>query len=122
MKTKPCNLKRMSNKRRMGSKAPWIVLAGGGTAGHVLPAIAIAEALHSGGLQTDDILFVGSKRGIEGRLVGLAGFPIVLLPGRGIQRSLTPGNARNVLGLGAAFFRAFALLSLRRPAVVLSVG
>ncbi len=112
----------MSNQPRRGPKAPWVVVAGGGTAGHVLPAIAVAESLRDGGLAADDVLFVGSKRGIEGRLVGDAKFPIVLLPGRGIQRSFTLGNVKNLLGLGAAFVRAFGLLVRRRPAVVFSVG
>ena len=112
----------MSNKPARRSEKPWVVVAGGGTAGHVLPAVAVGEALRQGGLATSEILFVGSKRGIEGRLVGEAGFPILLLPGRGIQRKFTPENIKNILGLGAAFVRAFGLLVTRRPAVVFSVG
>ena len=112
----------MSSKPRRPPQKPWVVIAGGGTAGHVLPAVAVAEALHAGGLPVDDLLFVGSKRGIEKRLVAEGGFPIVLLPGRGIRRALTFENVTNVIGLGAAFVRAFALLVRRRPAIVFSVG
>ena len=106
----------------MARKKPWIVVAGGGTAGHVLPALAVAESLRSQGVPSDDMLFVGSQRGIENRLVPEAGFPIVLLPGRGIQRAFRLSNLRNLLALGAAFLRAFVLLARSRPAVVLSVG
>ena len=109
------------NVVRMQEK-PWLVVAGGGTAGHVLPALAVAENLSLQGLKPSDVLFVGSRRGIEGRLVSEAGFPIVLLPGRGIQRTVSVGNLKNVVGLLAAFVRAFILLVRNRPAVVFSVG
>jgi undecaprenyldiphospho-muramoylpentapeptide beta-N-acetylglucosaminyltransferase len=97
-----------------------IVIAGGGTAGHTLPAVAVARALVARGHR--EILFVGSRRGLEGRVVGEAGFPIVLLPGRGIERRFSWANVGAVAGLAAALFRAFVLLGRHRPSVVLSVG
>lgn len=104
------------------SKSPWIVIAGGGTAGHVLPALAIANELRSTGTPASVIHFVGSKRGLEGRLVTEAGFPITLLSGRGIQRKLALDNVGAVAGLVFGGFRAIALLARKRPAVVFSVG
>jgi UDP-N-acetylglucosamine--N-acetylmuramyl-(pentapeptide) pyrophosphoryl-undecaprenol N-acetylglucosamine transferase len=106
----------------MSDEKPWVVIAGGGTAGHVLPALAVAEALREDGVPVGKILFVGSRRGIEARLVGEAGFPILVLPGRGIRRALSLDNIKNVAGLGAAFVRAVTLLVRKRPAVVFSVG
>ena len=104
------------------SNSPWVVIAGGGTAGHVLPAIAIANELRATGTSASDIHFVGSKRGLEGRLVSEAGFPITLLSGRGIQRKLTSENVGAVAGLISGAARALWLLGRRRPAVVFSVG
>jgi UDP-N-acetylglucosamine--N-acetylmuramyl-(pentapeptide) pyrophosphoryl-undecaprenol N-acetylglucosamine transferase len=104
------------------SKSPWIVIAGGGTAGHVLPALAIANELRATGTPPASIAFVGSKRGLEGRLVSEAGFPITLLSGRGIQRKLTVENVGAVVGLLFGGFRALVLLARRRPAIVFSVG
>jgi UDP-N-acetylglucosamine--N-acetylmuramyl-(pentapeptide) pyrophosphoryl-undecaprenol N-acetylglucosamine transferase len=104
------------------SKSPWIVIAGGGTAGHVLPALAIANELRSTGTPVSSIHFVGSKRGLEGRLVAEAGFPITLLSGRGIQRKLTLENVGAIGGLIFGALRAVALLVRKRPAVVFSVG
>jgi UDP-N-acetylglucosamine--N-acetylmuramyl-(pentapeptide) pyrophosphoryl-undecaprenol N-acetylglucosamine transferase len=104
------------------SKSPWIVIAGGGTAGHVLPALAIANELRSTGTPVSSIHFVGSKRGLEGRLVAEAGFPITLLSGRGIQRKLTLENVGAIGGLIFGALRAVALLVRKRPAVVVSVG
>ncbi len=98
------------------------MIAGGGTAGHVLPALAIANELRSSGTPAEAIHFVGSKRGLEGRLVTEAGFPITLLSGRGIQRTFTKDNFGAVGGLVLGALRAIALLARKRPAVVFSVG
>ncbi|MDP9072388.1 MAG: undecaprenyldiphospho-muramoylpentapeptide beta-N-acetylglucosaminyltransferase [Actinomycetota bacterium] len=100
----------------------WAIVAGGGTAGHVLPALAAAKALVQRGHPAQAIHFVGSARGLERRLVPEAGFAITLLPGRGIARRLTAANLGAVLGLSGAVVRAVALVARRRPAVVLSVG
>ena len=101
---------------------PWIVIAGGGTAGHVLPALAVARQLVADGVEPTAIVVVGSKRGIEARLVPQAGFSLTLLSGRGIQRKLTTDNIAATAGLLSATVRAFLLLVRNRPAVLLSVG
>jgi UDP-N-acetylglucosamine--N-acetylmuramyl-(pentapeptide) pyrophosphoryl-undecaprenol N-acetylglucosamine transferase len=52
------------------------VMAGGGTGGHVIPAIAVAnELVHAG----HAVEFVGTERGVEARLVPAAGFPLKLI-------------------------------------------
>ena len=101
---------------------PWAIVAGGGTAGHVLPALAAARALVERGHAGEAIHFVGSARGLERRLVPEAGFDITLLPGRGIARRASLANVGAALGLGWALVRALALVARKRPAVVLSVG
>jgi undecaprenyldiphospho-muramoylpentapeptide beta-N-acetylglucosaminyltransferase len=98
------------------------VIAGGGTAGHVLPALAVGRALVERGHSAGSIHYVGSRRGIEARLVPAAGFEVTLLPGRGIQRRLSRANLEAVPGLAAAVARSLRLVARRRPAVVLSVG
>ena len=100
----------------------WAVIAGGGTAGHVQPALAIAQALVARGHHADGIHFVGSARGLEARLVPAAGFKVTLLPGRGIARRLTLANIGAVFGLLAAVVRAIDLVRSLRPKVVVSVG
>ena len=98
------------------------VIAGGGTGGHAVPAVAIARALVDRGHPPATIHFVGSARGIERRLVPEAGFSITLLPGRGIARRLTPANIGAVAGLLSAAVQAFFLLRRLRPSVVVTVG
>jgi len=103
-------------------RAPWAFVAGGGTAGHVLPGIAVANELVERGHAAEGIHFVGAERGIEGRLVPEAGFGITLLPGRGIQRRLTLENLAAVWGLVRALFMAISLVRRHRPQVVLVLG
>jgi undecaprenyldiphospho-muramoylpentapeptide beta-N-acetylglucosaminyltransferase len=100
----------------------WAVIAGGGTAGHVVPGLAVARALVERGHPASSIHWVGGRRGSEGRTVPAAGFEISLLPGRGIQRRLTVENVDAAWGLAQAQAKALALLRARRPAVVLTLG
>jgi len=107
---------------RHDSPGTFVLLTGGGTAGHVQPALAVGEALVARGHAPSTIRFVGSRRGMEGRLVPEAGFEVTLLPGRGIQRRLTLANLGAVVGLLVACVLAFAILLRRRPRVVVTVG
>lgn len=101
---------------------PWVVIAGGGTGGHVYPAIAIADALVDTGCDRSALHFIGSKRALEATVVPGRGYTITLLPGRGIARKLTRANVRATAGLLLALVEAFMLLVRRRPRVVVSVG
>lgn len=98
------------------------LVAGGGTAGHVQPAIAIARALVERGHRQGSVELVGSERGIEARLVPQAGFTLTVLPGRGIERKLSWQNVRSLVALAVAVWRAWKLVGRRRPRVVVSVG
>lgn len=100
----------------------WAVIAGGGTAGHVSPGLAIARALVDAGHGPDTIHYVGSARGIEARLVPEAGFALTLLPGRGIQRRITRDNVGAAWGLVRGFAQAYRLLGRLRPRVVVALG
>ena len=105
------------------SVAPtFAIVTGGGTAGHVLPALAIADALVEAGHPRASVHYVGSERGIEARLVPPTGYPMTLLPGRGIQRRLTLQNVAAVAGLLVAAMRAVGLVRSLRPSVVVAVG
>ncbi len=70
------------------------VVTGGGTAGHVLPALAIAEALVDHGHDPAEIHYVGAARGIETRLLPATPFPHTFLDVIGLQRELNMANVR----------------------------
>lgn len=73
-----------------------ILLSGGGTAGHINPAIAIAETIQKH-IPDANLLFVGTPSGMESRLVPMAGFAYTSMPVAGFQRKLTLNNIkRNV--------------------------
>jgi undecaprenyldiphospho-muramoylpentapeptide beta-N-acetylglucosaminyltransferase len=106
----------------MPNRRPWAAVAGGGTAGHVSPGLAIAEEIVARGASRDDVRWIGSSRGLEARLVPEAGFELQALPGRGIQRRLTPVNIVSALGLVAGIIRAVVGFGRRRPAVLVALG
>ncbi len=105
-----------------GSSSTWAVVAGGGTAGHVEPALAVANEMVARGVARSEIHYLGSERGLEARLLPPTGFPHTLLPGRGIQRKLTFENIGAVVGILRAILAAVRLVRRLRPAVVVGVG
>lgn len=98
------------------------VVAGGGTAGHVLPAIAVAEALVAHGHPADTIHYMGAERGIETRLLPSTPFPHTFLDVVGFQRRLDRRNLAFVPKLLRARRTAIDLMRGMQPRVVVSVG
>ena len=104
----------------------YAVITGGGTAGHVLPAVAIAEALVDAGRAAEEIHYVGARRGIETTLLPRTPFPHTFLDVVGLQRELNAANVRRNAALlpklAAATRQARTLLRRLQPHVVVSVG
>jgi UDP-N-acetylglucosamine--N-acetylmuramyl-(pentapeptide) pyrophosphoryl-undecaprenol N-acetylglucosamine transferase len=104
----------------------WAIVAGGGTAGHLVPGLALGRALVARGHDPASIHYVGSTRGIEARMVPAAGFGLTELPGRGFVRRLSVGdigaNVGAAWGLSRAAVQARALVRRLRPSVVVAVG
>lgn len=98
------------------------VVTGGGTAGHVLPALAVAEALVAKGHDPSSIVYAGCERGIETRLLPDTPFPHRFYDVVGFQRSLSRRNLGFVPKLIRSTRRAIRDLRANRPAVVVSVG
>jgi UDP-N-acetylglucosamine--N-acetylmuramyl-(pentapeptide) pyrophosphoryl-undecaprenol N-acetylglucosamine transferase len=102
------------------AEAP-ILVAAGGTGGHIFPGLAVAAELRQRRPE-QRIVFVGTPRGLESRLVPAAGYELVLLPvlplnGVGIVRLLL-----GLLALPRALFLAARLVGRLRPAAILGVG
>ncbi len=98
-----------------------VIVSGGGTGGHIFPAIAIANAVRAMNPEAD-ILFVGAKGRMEMDRVPQAGFPIVGLPVAGFSRSLTPKNLLVIYKLLLSLVKARRIIRQFKPDVVVGVG
>jgi len=103
-----------------------VVIAGGGTGGHVYPALALADELRRRGHERSEIHFLGAARGLEARAVPAAGYAIDLLPARGLRRGWSwravVENARTATAMTVAIARALRIVGQVRPRVLVSVG
>lgn len=99
-----------------------ILIAGGGTGGHVYPAVAIADAI----VKMDPkirIHFVGSKKGLENKIVPEAGYPLHLVPIGRLNRNVGLWEQlKTIVGLPASFILSTFLLLKLRPQFVIGVG
>lgn len=99
---------------------PRVLIAGGGTGGHVFPAVAVAEAMQA--LADVDIVFCGTARGIEARLLPAHGWSLELLDVEPMRGQGGSGAVRSAVVAARATLRGLALVHRLRPRVVLSVG
>lgn len=97
------------------------IISGGGTGGHIYPAIAIANELKARDPATE-ILFVGAEGKMEMEKVPRAGYRIVGLPIVGIKRELTLSNLAFPLKLGRSLLKAQEVIRTFRPDAAIGVG
>lgn len=98
-----------------------IIISGGGTGGHIFPAISIANALRKIDPEID-ILFVGAEGRMEMEKIPAAGYEIIGLPVAGLYRSLTFKNFRVIIKLFKSLRKAKKVLKEFDPDVVVGVG
>jgi UDP-N-acetylglucosamine--N-acetylmuramyl-(pentapeptide) pyrophosphoryl-undecaprenol N-acetylglucosamine transferase len=96
------------------------ILAGGGTGGHVIPALAIANQLKKS--YDAECLFIGTARGIENRLVPAAGFPLKLVRVGALKNVSLMTRAKTAFDLPRAVWDAGHMLNQFAPDVVIGVG
>lgn len=97
-----------------------IVLTGGGTGGHVYPAISIAEALH--GESEYELLYIGSRDGLEARLVAETEIPFRGLTSRKLRKLISPDTILTAGALAKGFMEALSVLRRFKPDLVISTG
>lgn len=97
-----------------------VIISGGGTGGHIYPAIAIANELKRD--PANKILFVGAEGKMEMEKVPRAGYEIIGLPVVGIKRELSLSNLLFPLKLGRSFLKAQRIVRDFRPDIAVGVG
>src|ERR1700687_1299884 len=95
------------------------VMAGGGTGGHVMPALAVARELRSRG---PAVRFIGTRRGLEAKLAPAEGFPIEWIEIGGLMRVGLRKTLATLAELAFSVWEAARTLDRDRPAAVFSTG
>lgn len=98
-----------------------LVIAGGGTGGHLFPGVAIAEELRARDA-TADVVFVGTERGIEARVLPELGWKLELIQVSGLKTVGLLGAIKGLFRLPRSYFQARRILKTVRPDAVIGVG
>jgi UDP-N-acetylglucosamine--N-acetylmuramyl-(pentapeptide) pyrophosphoryl-undecaprenol N-acetylglucosamine transferase len=98
-----------------------VVIAGGGTGGHLFPGVAVARELMRR-RPGSRVSFAGTARGLEARVVPREGFPLDLIRSAGLKGKSIASRLRGGLLLAPGLMDAWGILSRRRPQVVVGVG
>ncbi|GBE11049.1 UDP-N-acetylglucosamine--N-acetylmuramyl-(pentapeptide) pyrophosphoryl-undecaprenol N-acetylglucosamine transferase [bacterium BMS3Bbin12] len=102
----------------MNAARPVLIMAGG-TGGHVFPALAVAEVLRADGIP---VLWMGTRRGLEARVVPKAGIPMIRIRVGGLRGKRVTVRLAAPFMLGLALFQALLVMVRRRPCAVLGMG
>lgn len=111
-------MQRLMKKQEVKTK---ILISGGGTGGHIFPAIAIANELKKRD-ENIDILFVGAKGRMEMEKVPGAGYDIIGLPVRGLYRNITPRNVVVLFKLFISLIKARNIIRRYKPDLAVGTG
>jgi len=98
-----------------------LLIAGGGTGGHLFPGVAIAEEIRARD-PSAEVTFVGTSRGIEARVLPDLGWPLELIDVSGLKTVGAMGAVRGLFRLPRALFQARALIKRHKPDAVIGVG
>ena len=97
-----------------------IVLSGGGTGGHIYPSITIAKAISR--LEHTDILFIGTKEGLEADIIPKEGFNFATIDVRGFERRFSLPNMITVAKAASSIWRAKDMIDNFKPDIVIGTG
>src|SRR5689334_5601452 len=98
-----------------------LMIAGGGTGGHIYPAIAIAQEFLARDARRR-VVFVGTEYGLEKTIVPKAGFPLEFISVGGLKGKGFGDLVKNVFRLPLGFLQAWRVVGRHKPSVVLGVG
>ncbi|KXB92788.1 undecaprenyldiphospho-muramoylpentapeptide beta-N-acetylglucosaminyltransferase [Megasphaera hutchinsoni] len=97
-----------------------VIISGGGTGGHIYPAITIARAIAE--LEKTEFLYVGSRQGLENTLIPKENIPFVTLDVRGLERKISWKNVVTLGRTGKSVIQAMHIIHQFKPNVVIGTG
>lgn len=105
----------------MKERGKRLVIAGGGTGGHLFPAVAIAEEF-LGRSEMNEVLFIGTRKGLEARLLPGLGFVLRTITVQGMKGKGAKGIARGLVKIPRGIAQSISILREFRPDVAVGVG
>lgn len=99
-----------------------VLIAGGGTGGHLFPGIALAEEILTRAPNRHDVLFVGTARGLEAKVVPQNNLKLELIDVSGLKRVGLKGFLKGLFAVPRAILQSLAILKKFKPDVVVGVG
>jgi UDP-N-acetylglucosamine--N-acetylmuramyl-(pentapeptide) pyrophosphoryl-undecaprenol N-acetylglucosamine transferase len=98
-----------------------VIISGGGTGGHIYPGISLAYEIKDRDIK-NDILFVGTERGLESKLIPREGFKIIKIKARGIQRKICFENLTAIVIFLISLFQSYKIIKKYKPDIVIGTG
>ncbi|MEL7647788.1 MAG: undecaprenyldiphospho-muramoylpentapeptide beta-N-acetylglucosaminyltransferase [Sedimentibacter sp.] len=98
-----------------------VLITGGGTGGHINPALAIAQKVKAQD-PSNEILYVGTKNGMESELVPKAGFDFKYVTAKYLRRSLSPENIKTLLASAKGVMESLKIIKDFKPDIVVGTG
>lgn len=98
-----------------------VIISGGGTGGHIYPGISLAYEIKGRDIN-NDILFVGTERGLESKLVPREGFKIIKIKARGIKRKICFENLTAIVIFLVSLFQSYKIIKKYKPDIVIGTG
>jgi len=100
---------------------PTVLVAGGGTGGHIFPGVAIARELQAR-LPGCEVIFVGTRKGLESRIVPAEGFRLITITSAGITGKRLWGRLKGLALVPLSLVQSWSLMGRTRPGLVVGVG
>ncbi|MBO8136625.1 MAG: undecaprenyldiphospho-muramoylpentapeptide beta-N-acetylglucosaminyltransferase [Desulfotomaculum sp.] len=97
------------------------IITGGGTGGHIYPALAVAEGIRKR-YSNAELLYVGTNRGLESDIVPKAGYPFAVIDAAGFERKITLKNVKVLWQAGRGMRQAVKLIRRFKPDIVIGTG
>ncbi|MDD5015790.1 MAG: glycosyltransferase, partial [Atribacterota bacterium] len=98
-----------------------VIISGGGTGGHIYPGISLAYEIKDRDIN-NDILFVGTERGLESKLIPREGFKIIKIKARGIKRKICFENLMVFIIFIISLFQSYKIIKKYHPNIVIGTG